>query len=62
MIPATDSDGPFAPFRLHLDGATHCFLIGALLITAGFHATLFLREIPLRRRHESGEASVAVEA
>jgi hypothetical protein len=47
------------------DAVTRCFLIGALLIAAGFLATLFLREIPLRKRHESGEASetpVAVEA
>ncbi|HET9979917.1 MAG TPA: MDR family MFS transporter [Ktedonobacterales bacterium] len=44
------------------DAVTRCFLIGALLITAGFLATLFLREIPLRKRHESGAGSAAVEA
>jgi len=59
MIPATGSDDPRASFRPHLDGVTSCFLTGALLITAGFLAALFLREIPLRKRHESGEAPVA---
>lgn len=44
------------------DAVTRCFLIGALLITAGFLATLFLREIPLRKRNESGAGSAAVEA
>ena len=31
---------------------TRCFLIGTLLIGAGFVATLFLRELPLRKRQQ----------
>jgi EmrB/QacA subfamily drug resistance transporter len=34
------------------DAVTRCFLIGAFLIAAGFLATLFLREIPLRKRQQ----------
>ncbi|HEX6543292.1 MAG TPA: MDR family MFS transporter [Ktedonobacterales bacterium] len=32
------------------DAVSRCFLIGTCLIVAGFVATLFLREIPLRKR------------
>ncbi len=34
------------------DAVTRCFLIATLLIAVGFAATLFLREIPLRKRQK----------
>ena len=34
------------------DAVTRCFLIGTALIAIGFFATLFLREIPLRKRRK----------
>jgi fucose permease len=39
------------------DAVTRCFLIATLLIAVGFVATLFLREIPLRKRQKAGEAA-----
>lgn len=38
------------------DAVTRCFLIGVFLIAAGFLTTLFLREIPLRKRQQPGAA------
>lgn len=48
-----------ATIRLSLaDATTQSFVIGTLLIVAGFVATLFLREIPLRKRESTtGETS-----
>ena len=40
------------------DAVTRCFLIATLLLIAvGFIATLFLREIPLRKRQKAEEAA-----
>jgi hypothetical protein len=36
---------------------TRCFLIATLLISVRFAATLFLREIPLRKWQKAGEAA-----
>jgi hypothetical protein len=38
------------------DALTRGFLIATLLIAVGFIATLFLREIPLRKRQKGNEA------
>jgi EmrB/QacA subfamily drug resistance transporter len=39
------------------DAVTRCFLIATLLIVVGFVATLFLREIPLRKRQKGDEVA-----
>jgi hypothetical protein len=39
------------------DAVTRCFLIATVLIVVGFAATLFLREIPLRKRQKGDEVA-----
>jgi len=46
-----------ATIQVSLTAAVTCgFLIATLLIVVGFTATLFLREILLRKRQEGNEA------
>ena len=46
-----------ATIQVSLSAAVTCgFLIATLLIAVGFIATLFLREIPLRKRQKGNEA------